>query len=263
MFAGRIYNKRYFNIIALINIFTSFTEHFSAPLIIINIPFNKPQFLKKISNITKTLTFAYVQIGTGNVDRPPNAGFIILYSIQIEILLNLFPFPIQPTDVILKAIVIIKNVDDILHLNITFSNAQMRKLEITPAIPSTLKIRINKIAETEIFQNSFTIYFTQPLKPIQIKQDIPGTNNYILAIVTAKPYALIALKNTVVPLISIVEPKIQNEGLKAITHYKFTRMDSIINAIIRGLFVNILGTEKLIRYPFQKPSQTPNTEYNY
>lgn len=261
--AGRMYDKRYFNTTALINMSMSSTEHFSAPSIITNIPFNKPQSLKETSSTTKTLTSAHVQVGTGNVDRPPDAGFTILHSTQIETLLSLSPFPAQPADVILKATVTTKDVDDALHSDTAFSSAQVRKLEMTPAIPSTSRVRIDRAAETETPQSSFTIYFTQPLKPVQTEQDVPGTGDYTLAAATAKPHASAAPESTVVPLISTVEPKVQSEGLGATAHYKSTRMDSKANATVRGLLVDTSGTERSTRYPFQRPSQTPSAEHDH
>lgn len=112
--AGRMYDKRYFNTTALNNVSMSSTEHFSAPSIITNIPFDKSQSLKETSSTTKTLTSAHVQVGTGNVDRPPDAGSTLLHSTQIETQPSLSPFPAKPTDVILKATVTTKDVDDAL-----------------------------------------------------------------------------------------------------------------------------------------------------
>ncbi|TLS20552.1 uncharacterized protein PpBr36_11238 [Pyricularia pennisetigena] len=245
-----MYDKRYFNTSALNNVSMSSTEHFSAPSIITNIPVDKPQSLKETSSTTKTLTSAHFQVGTGNVDRPPDAGSTILHSTQIETLPSLSPFPAQPTDVILKA-------------NTAFSSAQVRKLEMTPAIPSTSRVRIDRAAETETPQSSFTIYFTQPLKPVQTEQDVPGTGGYTLTAATAKPHASAAPKSTVVPLISTVEPNVQSEGLEATAHYTSTRMDSTANATVRGLLVDTSGTEKSTRYPFQRPSQTPSAEHDH
>ncbi|TLD03296.1 uncharacterized protein PgNI_12255 [Pyricularia grisea] len=258
--AGRMYDKRYFNTTALNNVSMS-TGHFSTPSIRTNIPFDKSQSLKETSSTTKTLTSAHVQVGTGNVDRPPDAGSTIVHSTQIETLSSLSPSPAQPTDVILKATVTTKDVDDALDSDTAFSSAQeVRKLEMTPAIPSTSRVRIDKAAEAETPQNSFTIYFTQPLKPVQSKQDVTGTGEYTLAAATAKPHASAAPKSTVVTPISTVEPNVQSEGLEATAHDTSTRMDSTANATIRGLLVDTSGTEKSTRHPFQRPSQTPSAE---
>ncbi|EHA56061.1 hypothetical protein MGG_08218 [Pyricularia oryzae 70-15] len=82
---------------------------------------------------------------------------------------------------------------------------------MAPAISSTPRNRIDETLELETHQTSFATYFTQPLKPVQAKQSVPGTSGYTSAAASSKPYAPAAPKNTVMPPTSTVKPNIQKQ----------------------------------------------------
>lgn len=247
--AGHINDKRYLNTTALNNVSISSTQHFLASSSITNIPFDKFQSPQtEVSSTTKVEVDFSDQIHlTEGTDRPPGVGSTALHSTESETLQSLSSFPAQP-------------IDNAPAPDIAFLGAQdVRTLEMAPAISSTPRNRIDETLELETHQTSFATYFTQPLKPVQAKQSVPGTSGYTSAAASSKPYAPAAPKNTVMPPTSTVKPNIQSESLEATAHISI-KTDSTISSPTSGLLFEKSVTEKSARHPFTRPSQTPSAD---